>query len=55
MLSVTKIIVLMVVELNVSTEHWWNDTDRIKQRYLEEKKKTCPRATLFTTNPMWIT
>ena len=32
-------------------EHWWNDTDKGKTSAL--RKKTCPIATLFTTNLTW--
>jgi hypothetical protein len=32
-------------------ESWWNDTDRGKTEELGEK--TCPSATLSTTNPTW--
>jgi hypothetical protein len=31
-------------------ERRWNDTDRGNRRY---RRKTCPYATLFTTNPIW--
>jgi hypothetical protein len=31
-------------------EHWWNDTDRDN---ISAQRKTCPIATLFSTNPTW--
>ena len=40
-------IVLLTVEW-MSTEHYWNDGDRVKPWHLE---KTCPNSTLSTTNP----
>jgi len=33
-----------------SMEHGWNDIDRGQPKY-SHKKKTCPNATLLTTNP----
>jgi len=40
----------MAVECMLRIEHWWNDTDKGKQKY-SEKKKTCPSVTLSTTKP----
>jgi hypothetical protein len=31
-------------------EHWWNEIDRGKPKY---SGKTCPSATVSTTNPTW--
>jgi hypothetical protein len=36
--------------MKMSTQHWWNDTDGGKPMYSE---KTCPTATLSTTNFTW--
>jgi hypothetical protein len=36
--------------MKTSTQHWWNDTDGGKPMYSE---KTCPTATLSTTNVTW--
>jgi hypothetical protein len=33
--------------MKMSTEHWWNGTDRIKLKYWE---KNLSSASLFTTN-----
>jgi len=33
-----------------SKEHWWNDTDRGKGKYLE---KDLPQCYFFTTDPTW--
>jgi hypothetical protein len=35
---------------NTKMEHWQNDNDEGKLKYLE---KNCPTATLSTTNPTW--
>jgi hypothetical protein len=40
----------MSIKLKMSMEHRWNDTDRGK---LKTRRKTCPSATLSTTNPTW--
>jgi hypothetical protein len=37
--------------MKMSIEHWWNDTDWERPKYCE---KTCPGATLYTTNLTWI-
>jgi hypothetical protein len=35
----------------MNMEQWWNDIDRENRR---TRRKTCPSATLSTTNPTWI-
>jgi len=41
----------VVVELNLCVEHWWIDIDRESRRTWI---KTCPGATLWAPNPIWI-
>jgi hypothetical protein len=37
-----------VVDEGMIMEHYWNDNDKRKAKYLE---KTCPSVTFSTTNP----
>jgi hypothetical protein len=36
--------------MKISVENWWNDTDRGNR---STGRKTCPSATLYTTNHTW--
>jgi hypothetical protein len=51
MLSIAKTtlhVASVVGEWNISMEHRWNETDR---EHKSNWIKTCPTATLYTTNP----
>jgi hypothetical protein len=43
--------ILFIPQMIWVGERRWNDTDRGKPK---TRRKTCPRATLSTTNPTWI-
>jgi hypothetical protein len=51
-LSIAEIRMYCVGDRWISPQHWWNDTNRRKLKYLKERS-TCTRAILSTKSPTW--